>query len=166
MKYALIALLFLSTNAFANLNAQVNGSTIDWPNTGGWMQVQNATTYGSACDGFIDTCAVSAGTYHVIDHSNGTRQDNIVVGNTITPVISNAQNIKKQCDFNLGRVKNTCLIQCPGGMRIERVRRCYAESSDNSRFIGTNFTSSDERLWCNATTNVTNFFIVAEIECR
>lgn len=47
----------------------------------GWYQVQDATTYDSLCEGVLQ-CAVSAGTYNVINLSSGDRFEGIAVGST------------------------------------------------------------------------------------
>jgi hypothetical protein len=44
----------------------------------GWYQVQNATDFTSLCEG-VTQCAVAAGTYNVINHSNGQRYETIRV---------------------------------------------------------------------------------------
>ena len=55
----------------------VSGNTIEWPDDG-WYQVQDATTYQSICEGGR-SCTVANGRYNVINHSNGTRSENIQV---------------------------------------------------------------------------------------
>lgn len=45
----------------------------------GWYQVQNATDFNSLCEG-VTQCVVVAGTYNVINHTNGDRYDAISVG--------------------------------------------------------------------------------------
>lgn len=46
-------------------------------NTNDWFQVQDSTTYASACQGNLD-CEVSAGTYQVINHSTGQRWTDVL----------------------------------------------------------------------------------------
>ncbi|MBX2885579.1 MAG: choice-of-anchor I family protein, partial [Granulosicoccus sp.] len=65
----------------------VDGNTIFWADDG-WYQVQSATTFESICEGG-NSCAVSPGTYIVINHTTGTRYPGIVVGagTPDTPVV-------------------------------------------------------------------------------
>ena len=65
----------------------VDGTTISWPDNG-WYQVQNAETFASVCEGGR-SCEVAPGSYIVINHSEGTRENVIVAGTgggTPTPV--------------------------------------------------------------------------------
>ncbi len=64
----------------------VTGSTINWPDDG-WYQVLDEITYAEICSG-TRSCAVSAGSYAVINHSTGTRWDNITVGDVSSAVTS------------------------------------------------------------------------------
>lgn len=61
----------------------VNGGTISWPDDG-WYQVQDATTFQTACEGGT-SCEVSPGTYHVINLTTGQRFADIVAGGTSIP---------------------------------------------------------------------------------
>lgn len=61
----------------------VDGSTIRWPDNG-WYQIQNATTFQTACEGGL-SCVVDNGTYFVINHSTGSR-DTVEVGDVAPPV--------------------------------------------------------------------------------
>ena len=71
----------------------VDGNVISWPDDG-WYQVQNASDYSTVCEGG-NSCEVSAGTYTVINHSNGERFENISVSGaspetpTLTPTPNN-----------------------------------------------------------------------------
>ena len=56
----------------------VDGTTISWPDNG-WYQVQNAETFASVCEGGT-SCEVAPGSYIVINHSEGTRENVIVAG--------------------------------------------------------------------------------------
>jgi len=56
----------------------VNGTTISWPNDG-WYQVQDANNFATVCNGGT-SCNVQPGTYVVINHSNGERFNDVVVG--------------------------------------------------------------------------------------
>ena len=56
----------------------VEGTTISWPDDG-WYQVQNAETFASVCEGGR-SCEVVPGSYVVINHSEGTRQNVTVEG--------------------------------------------------------------------------------------
>ena len=55
----------------------VIGGNISWPSDG-WYQVQNASTFATVCEGGT-SCDVPAGTYLVINHTTGTRYENIDV---------------------------------------------------------------------------------------
>ena len=59
----------------------VDGNILSWPNDG-WYQVQSATDFSTVCEGG-QSCEVSAGTYIVINHSNGERYENIQVGDSV-----------------------------------------------------------------------------------
>lgn len=73
----LLAVSFcISTIAFAE--PVVTGNTISWPDNG-WYQVQDANTYSEVCSGGR-LCEVADGTYIVINHSNRTRWDSVIVG--------------------------------------------------------------------------------------
>ena len=62
----------------------VEGNTIIMP-SGGWYQVQNATTLATICEG-AQRCEVSDGSYHVINHTTSQRWDYILVSaSTSTP---------------------------------------------------------------------------------
>ena len=56
----------------------VDGATISWPDNG-WYQVQNAETFASVCEGGR-SCEVAPGSYIVINHSEGTRENVTVAG--------------------------------------------------------------------------------------
>ena len=56
----------------------VDGTTISWPDNG-WYQVQNAETFASVCEGGR-SCEVAPGSYIVINHSEGTRENVTVAG--------------------------------------------------------------------------------------
>lgn len=63
----------------------VSGETISWPDNG-WYQVQNATTFQTVCEGGT-SCEVPAGTYTVINHSDGSRQTvDVSEGGSTPPV--------------------------------------------------------------------------------
>lgn len=65
----------------------VTGTTIRWPDDG-WYQIQNATDYQTVCEGGT-SCDVSAGTFIVINHSNGNRQTvDVSSGDGGTPPVS------------------------------------------------------------------------------
>ena len=63
----------------------ITGNVISWPDDG-WYQVQDANTFNTICEG-VRSCAVSDGTYIVINHSTGMRYDSVVVadGGETTP---------------------------------------------------------------------------------
>lgn len=57
----------------------VEGNQVRWFYPG-WHQLQDAGTYQSVCEGLAGTvCIVSAGVYKLINHSTGTRYNNIEV---------------------------------------------------------------------------------------
>ena len=59
----------------------VDGTTIRLPDDG-WYQVQDATTFATACEGG-SSCDVSPGSYIVINHTTGFRQT-VNVGGAVT----------------------------------------------------------------------------------
>ncbi|MFT6876685.1 MAG: hypothetical protein ACJAZF_002808 [Granulosicoccus sp.] len=57
----------------------VNGNVISWMSMG-YYQVQNTADYASVCEGGgIQSCEVTPGTYHLINHTTGERFEDIVV---------------------------------------------------------------------------------------
>ncbi len=58
----------------------INGNVISWAG-GSWYQVQKSRNFTSVCQGGR-SCEVTLGTYHVINHTTGTRYENIVVNST------------------------------------------------------------------------------------
>lgn len=60
----------------------VVGNTIYWRDDG-WYQVQNANTFESLCEG-ERTCTVANGTYIVINHTTGQRDNNVIVADDST----------------------------------------------------------------------------------
>jgi len=67
------------TTTGAEMEPYASGSEIILPDTG-WYQVQSATNFMNVCEGVISSCAVADGLYNVINHSTGTRWDDIRVG--------------------------------------------------------------------------------------
>ena len=65
------------TGDLANTGVFVDKQTIHLPDDG-WYQVQNAVTYESLCEG-VRTCVVPDGRYIVINHTTGTRNENVLV---------------------------------------------------------------------------------------
>ncbi|MFK7893969.1 MAG: trypsin-like serine protease [Granulosicoccus sp.] len=57
---------------------RVDGNTITWTQDG-WHQVLNAVSFEAVCNGG-ESCAVSPGTYIVINHSTGQRYEDIIIG--------------------------------------------------------------------------------------
>lgn len=55
----------------------VTGNVISWPNNG-WYQVQTSDGLTELCNG-TDSCTVAPGTYIVINHSTGSRFENVQV---------------------------------------------------------------------------------------
>jgi len=55
----------------------LDGSTLSW-SLSGWVQVQDAETYLNVCEGG-SSCELEAGTYVLIDHSDGRRYEGIQV---------------------------------------------------------------------------------------
>jgi len=55
----------------------VEGDTISWPNDG-WYQVQLISTQQTICQGGL-SCVVEPGVYNVINHTSGTRHEQITV---------------------------------------------------------------------------------------
>ena len=58
-------------------NVTVQGNVISWGDDG-WYQVQDANSFASVCEGG-SSCSVPAGTYIVINHTNGVRVENVTV---------------------------------------------------------------------------------------
>jgi len=118
-KPLLIAALFLvSSAALAEIpGLEVNGNTISWSTTG-YMQVQNAETFETVCEGNQSSCTVSAGTYIVIDHSAALRQEGVLVEATNQPVTKPYTQVTNRriqpSAFPLN--KYTIRAECPGGM--------------------------------------------------
>jgi len=131
------------------------------------MQVQNANTYASECDGFISTCTVNAGTYHIIDHSNSTRQDNISVSNNVSPPPQNQSTVARQdCNLPFAYAQQSCIVQCPAGKTIKRIRTCYARSVNPQEILPTNFQSTDSRMWCNIGSYPDPVDMIVEVDCE
>ena len=78
----------------------VDGSTILLPDDG-WYQIQNAETFASVCEGVL-RCDVGAGTYFVINHSNGSRQT-VSVGDAgiSTPPSVDAETVQVNFDITV-----------------------------------------------------------------
>ncbi len=73
------------TNAFVT----VVGNTIEWRDDG-WYQVLNATNYEALCEGGR-SCTVANGTYILINHTTGDRDNNVTVNgdsDVVQPVIT------------------------------------------------------------------------------
>lgn len=77
----LLLIVVFSRLAFAE--PVVDGNTIHLPDDG-WYQVQSASDYRSICEGERQ-CEVDNGTYIVINHSTGTRWENVEVGGARIP---------------------------------------------------------------------------------
>ncbi len=111
-------LLSNGTSALADIpGLQVSGNTISWTTTG-YMQVQNADSFETLCEGNQLTCIVPAGTYIVIDHSAGVRQEGIEVTAMAPPAIRDYTLVEnrqiQQSAFPLN--KYSLRAECPGGM--------------------------------------------------
>lgn len=176
MKNLMFIALFLSTAAYANLSATVSGQLISWPDTGGWMQVQDANSYETICDGFISTCAVAAGTYNVIDHSNSTRQENIVVdglGASLPypgPDAPRRYNtVTEFCHFPATGAgsKHRCVATCPAGLNVVSVLSCYAAkaSSDGSQ-MPAGFISRGNFARCDTNAGDNAVYMEVSISCE
>lgn len=137
--FAAIFWLLASSAALANIpGLQVNGNTISWTTTG-YMQVQNAEDFETICEGNQFSCIVPAGTYIVIDHSAGLRQEDIVVTAMETPAIRDYTLVERlstqQSAFPLNRY--SLRAECPGGM-IPIGGGCQGLLSDGT-FSNSNF---------------------------
>ena len=116
--FAVIFLLLANTVALANIpGLQVNGNTISWTATG-YMQVQITENFETICEGNQFSCIVAAGTYIVIDHSAGLRQEGIVVTEMETPAIREYTLVERlstqESAFPLNRY--SLRTESPGGM--------------------------------------------------
>lgn len=93
-KHIVYLLAFFALNAHGENNienVEVDGTTISWQHTGGWMQVQSSATYETVvgCQGSgISSCTVTLSDEHsyelsdefkIIDHSSGTRATGIML---------------------------------------------------------------------------------------
>lgn len=179
-KYYLILLSLLFTNAHANLNASASGSTITWPDTGGWMQVINTANWQgvSGCEGYIDACpALAPGKYDVIDHTSDTRQKGIIVtGNTTVqssatvfaaPVQSSAFIIRNSCSHEGFKSHANCTASCPSGTKVKRVVACRAKQlTNNDELIFTDFDSDENAVYCRAGVIHALTTITAGVECE
>jgi len=111
--------LVVSGSIHANVpGLTVNGTTISWTDSGGWIQVQDTSDYQTVCEGQISSCAVSAGTYQVIDHSNNVKSENVVVRNAAAPMPMTGMMVnilRLECnvfDDGFGSA-DTCELSCP-----------------------------------------------------
>lgn len=184
MKYVLFAALLFASQAQANVGASVSGTTISWPNTGGWMQVQDSSDYSTVCEGVISTCTVSAGTYQVIDHSFNTRQRNVVVSgpsaqsNANTPTNSGSSGVSiytqhQSCDFDstIGQITgiNKCAAHCHSNDIPIGMRACQGHGSIS--YLSQNSFQQSGKTWlsCNAHVNavpaVQLLNVTMEISC-
>lgn len=116
--FLLPATLLIASVAQANIpDLEVNGNTISWPSTG-YMQVQNAETFETVCEGNQSSCQVPAGTYIVIDHSAGLRQEDVLVVETDQPIsmpFTQVTELRIEESAFPGN-KYSIRAECPGGM--------------------------------------------------
>ena len=113
-----LSLTFTSVVALANIpGLEVNGNTISWTATG-YMQVQNAEDFVTVCEGNLFSCAVEAGTYIVIDHGAGIRQEGVLVEETDRPIIRPFTLVERRSTQASAFPLNKYMIraECPGGM--------------------------------------------------
>ncbi len=61
----------------------IEGNVISWGDDG-WYQVQRSADHETVCEGGR-SCVVADGTYDVINHTNGMRWDDLVVGSASPP---------------------------------------------------------------------------------
>ena len=111
MRY-LTLLLLLPFSAMADIpGLQVNGNTISWTANSGWMQVQSTTTYESVCEGLIDSCEVTPGSYNVINHSASERSNNVAISATqAAPAALDILRPYVHCFDDIA-----CAVACPAG---------------------------------------------------
>ncbi|MFK7891987.1 MAG: hypothetical protein AB8B63_14320 [Granulosicoccus sp.] len=125
--FILLIILFPIT-ASANIDGlRVEGNTIVWPDTGGWMEVQDGIQFETVegCVGFITSCRVPNGLYQVIDHSAMTRQEQVRIPNesdTLSPI-----NVVQGCGFGRGATAPLrCDLSCPASSELIAVVGCVA----------------------------------------
>lgn len=69
----------------------LSGSTLSWQGDD-WYQIQSASDYATVCEGG-NSCVLNNGVYNIINHSNGSRIDNVVVdGTSLDPDANQATN--------------------------------------------------------------------------
>ncbi len=145
MKYLATALLFISSQALAQIpGLSVTGNTISWTFTGGWMEVQNASTWQTVpgCSGFITSCTTPGGTFNVIDHDNNTHSYNVTTGQSAAPApaMSSFVRVDKECVLPQGAQPTSfrCMVSCPAGKTVTGVLAC------NAGWRGASYIGSDE----------------------
>ncbi|MBX2886197.1 MAG: hypothetical protein KTR32_39945 [Granulosicoccus sp.] len=94
-------------NHSADSPIRIVGNQISWPDDG-WYQVQDASTYESLCEGGL-SCTVPDGTYIVINHTDGTRYDEITVSTNTGSATINEANFPNVLR-NVVQILNTDLL--------------------------------------------------------
>jgi len=108
---------------------QVVGNTIQWYDTGGWMQVQNTSTFETVpgCSGHISSCTVPNGEYHVIDHTNSNRHEHLAAPNvTSDDGIRNMEAHHQYHTAYQGSSKYSAEFACPNEESLLSVTGCRA----------------------------------------
>jgi len=101
---------------------QINGSEVTFP-ASDWYQVQRADNYNTVCEG-DSQCRLSAGTYNVINHSNGARYDGVVIGGTASsssPATGGTSNSAQESGTNPVVVGNRIELSGSGWYQVQTV---------------------------------------------
>ncbi|MGQ7847398.1 hypothetical protein ACUNV4_23105 [Granulosicoccus sp. 3-233] len=123
----MIGSTLVATPALAAIQGlTIDGLNLNWSANTAWMQVQNASNYQSVCEGVISSCTVPmAGTYHVINHTNGNRSDfveatgdNGNTGATTVSVVGNTINWPNDGWYQVQSADDYSSL-CQGGTQCE-----------------------------------------------
>ena len=163
VKLLFLMCLVFASNSFANLSATAERTMISWPDTGGWMQVQNESTWETVpgCEGFITTCTAPAGSYKIVDHSSGIFQTGIQIDSVATPNI-----YRSNCAFQTYTFRGECEISCPAGMTIRRLVECRATVEASGLLQATDFNSDETTLFCRTNSISTPTTMNVGIQCE
>lgn len=101
-----------------------------------YWQVQNAVTYGVACEGYLDECVAPDGFYIVVNHSTGERSENVFISNPAVEPLAGGV-IKAQAIQS-----NQLDMQCPAGMSAVSVT-CAAQTIEDGYLATYSFVDGD-----------------------
>ena len=123
----LLAALASQAHAAEIPGLAVDGDTIRWDDTGGWMQVLDQSTYRAVpgCEGFVTSCAVPDGVYDVIDLSGAARENGVRVPDVASD--DALANRLAGCGFQAGvGAPIRCETRCEAGQSLVGVTGCTA----------------------------------------